>query len=332
MRVLVTGGAGYIGSHLARILLKNHEVSVLDNIYYGIEPIQDLIDNPKFNLIKGDIRDMNSVVKAVHNVDTVIHLASIVGEPASQLNVKAAMEINYLSTKNLIELCNLYDVKKFIFASTCTVYGAQPDVKLDECSAINPIDHYGETKVKSEIAIRSLANMPVTILRLATLFGLSHRMRFDLVVNLFIAKALNKETLSVFGGDQYRPFLHVHDAAEAFALASEKRYEGIYNIVHNNIQITELAKLISERFGVSYEISKDIVDKRDYLVNGGKFNKLFDFEAKRNFKLTFEELSKFKDIKNYSADKYSNYKSIHNSIELQKRIYTLGPISNNASK
>ena len=332
MKVLVTGGAGYIGSHLARILLKNHEVKILDNLYYGVEPIKELLDNPKCTLIQGDIRDMNSVIKAVHDVDAVIHLASIVGEPASQLNAKAAMEINYLSTKNLIELCNLYEVKKFVFASTCTVYGAQPNVKLDECSPIKAIDLYGETKVKSEIAIKSLANMPITILRLATLFGLSQRMRFDLVVNLFIAKALNKENLSVFGGDQYRPFLHVHDAAEAFALATEKRYEGVYNIVHNNIQITELAKLISERFGVSYEISKDIVDKRDYIVNGEKFNKLFDFKAKRDFNLAFEEIGKFKDIKNYSADIYSNYKSIHNSIELQKRIYTLGPIASNDSK
>jgi len=211
MRIVVTGGAGYLGSGLCRRLLEeNHEVKCLDNLIYGIEPIRPLLENKNFQLLEGDTRDMTTITTAINGAEAVIHLASIVGQQASNLNQKVTMEINYLATKNIAELCKLHGVDVFIFASTCSVYGASPNHLSDEWSTTCPVDLYGETKIKSEAAILDIFP-EATILRMATLFGFSPRMRFDLAVNRFVAQAIQDKKVTVFGGQQYRPFLHVQD-------------------------------------------------------------------------------------------------------------------------
>jgi len=328
LRVLVTGGAGYLGSTLVTELIKRgHQVRVLDNLLYGANPIKDIVNNPNFELIEGDIRDMRVVVKCMKDIDTVIHLASLVGEPASKLDSRTTMEINYLASRNLADLAKLYNVRKFIFASTCTVYGAQPAKKLTEKSIVKPVDLYGETKLLSEKAIFKAFQKP-TILRLSTLFGLSNRMRFDLAINLFAAQASNNEKLTIYGGDQYRPFLHVSDAAQAFILAFEKNLSGIYNVVGENVKIEDAAFMVQKQIPVKVEYSKTIIDKRDYIVSGEKFNKE-GFSAKRNIIETIKEIHKtFEEgkIKNYKNSIYSNYKSLFESEEIQRKVYTQGPI------
>lgn len=328
LRVLVTGGAGYLGSIVSTELIKRgYHVRVLDSLLYGINPIKNIINNPNFELIEDDIRDMRAVVKSMKDVDTVIHLASLVGEPASKLDPRTTMEINYLASRNLADLAKLYNVRKFIFASTCTVYGAQPSKKLSEKSKVKPIDLYGNTKLLSEKAIFEAFEKP-TILRLSTLFGLSKRMRFDLAINLFAAQASNNEKLTIFGGDQYRPFLHVADAAEAFIMAFEKNLSGIYNVVGENVKIEDAAFMVQKEIPVKVEYSKTIVDKRDYIVSGEKFNKE-GFSAKRNIIETIKEIHQtFEDgkIKNYKNSIYSNYKSLFESEDIQRKVYTQGPI------
>ena len=326
MKITITGGAGYVGSILSRELLKENEVTVLDNLHYGIDPIKGLLRNKKFTLIEGDIRDMSNIIKAVNYSDVVIHLAAIVGKPSAELDSKTTMEINYLSTKNLVELCNLYEVKKIIFASSCSVYGNQPNSQLQEDLPPNPIEIYAETKLKSENALQNLANMPVIILRLGTLFGLSYRMRFDLAINLFIAKALNGKKLTVFGGEQHRPFLHVRDAAEAFKLAVDGGYSGIYNVISKNYKIIDIAKLISKKLNGKIEVSEEITDERDYFVKGEKFKKIFNFKPKYNLNHAIKEISDSGLYLEYKSDKYSNFKLILNSKKLQRKVYTLGGI------
>ncbi len=327
MKILVTGGSGYLGSILTRKLLVNgHHVRILDNFLFGKDSIKDIENNKNLEIVEGDIRDLSIVGKSLKNIDSVIHLASIVGTQSAELDPKTSIEINFMATRNIAELCKIYKIKQFIFASTCSVYGAQPDQLIAENSEVNPLDSYGLSKFQSERAILQVYDYP-TILRLGTLFGASHRMRFDLAINLFISQAMNKEKITVFGGTQWRPFLHVDDAAEAFSFAVENKMEGIYNVIWKNLTINQMAKDVKKLVPTQIELSKDIVDKRDYRVTGAKLEK-FGFKAKKDISYAVKEFKSkiLSDVKNYKQDKYSNYKSFFNSKSIQRKVYTQGPI------
>ena len=327
MKILLTGGSGYLGSILTRKLLANgHHVRILDNFLFGKDSIKDIENNKKLEIIEGDIRDLSIVGKSLKKIDSVIHLASIVGTQSAELDPKTSIEINFMATRNIAELCKIYKIKQFIFASTCSVYGAQPDQLIAENSEVNPLDSYGLSKFQSERAILQVYDYP-TILRLGTLFGASHRMRFDLAINLFISQAMNKEKITVFGGTQWRPFLHVDDAAEAFSFAVENKMEGIYNVIWKNLTINQMAKDVKKLVPTQIRLSKDIVDKRDYRVTGAKLEK-FGFKAKKDISYAVKEFKSkiLSDVKNYKQDKYSNYKSFFNSKSIQRKVYTQGPI------
>ncbi|MCI0560144.1 MAG: NAD(P)-dependent oxidoreductase [Nitrososphaera sp.] len=328
MKVLVTGGAGYLGSIISRKLLaKGHQVRVIDPLWYGRDPVQELMKDENFELMQEDIRDLTAVVKALKDVDAVLHLASIVGMPAANLDPRTSTEINYLATKNIAELCALYGIGTLVFMSTCSVYGAQPGRIITEKSSVSPLDVYAETKYRSEKSIYQVYEAP-TIVRLGTLFGMSPRMRFDLAINLVLAKALNKEKITVFGGKQHRPFLHVADAADAVMFVLERNLDGIYNVISENFTIMEAAERISKLTGAEIEVSDTIVDKRDYVVSAEKI-KQFGFVPSRNIEYAVEEARRaFENgkIKNYREPKYSNYDSLFTSKELQAKVYTQGPI------
>ena len=327
MRILLTGGSGYLGSVLTRKLLTNgHHVRILDNFLFGKGSLKNIQDNKKLELVTGDIRDLSIVGKSLKNIDAVIHLASIVGTQSAELDSKVSTEINFMATRNIAELCKIYKIKQFIFASTCSVYGTQPDRLIAENSEVDPMDSYGLSKFQSERAILQTYDYP-TILRLGTLFGASHRMRFDLAINLFIAQAMNKEKLTVFGGEQWRPFLHVDDAAEAFSFAVENKMEGTYNVVWKNLTISEMAKDVKKLIPSQVDLSKDIIDKRDYRVSGKKLER-FGFKAKKDIAYAAKEFKSkiLEDVENYKQDKYSNYKSFFNSKSIQRKVYTQGPI------
>ncbi len=327
MQIVVTGGAGYVGSVLCRRLLEeNHKVRCVDNLLYGIEPIRPLLANKNFQLVEGDIRNMTTITTSIDKADTVIHLASIVGQQASDLNPKATMEINYLATKNIAELCALHEVKDLIFASTCSVYGAQPNSLISENSPTAPVDFYGQTKVRSETAILDVFPN-ATILRTATLFGLSYRMRFDLAINRFVAQAIQDKRLVVFGGQQFRPFLHVADIADAYLLALDGKFRGVYNISWENWRIVDVAKKIASSFGAKVDVSTKIVDHRDYKVSYDKAQRE-GFRPKKTIDTAIKEISENYEerIKDYRLPKYDNYGTIFNSKNVQNKIYTQGPI------
>jgi len=327
MKILLTGGSGYLGSILTRKLLANgHHVRILDNFLFGKDSIKDIENNKKLEIVVGDIRDLSIVGKSLKKIDSVIHLASIVGTQSAELDPKTSIEINFMATRNIAELCKIYKIKQFIFASTCSVYGAQSDQLITENSEVNPLDSYGLSKFQSERVILQVYDYP-TILRLGTLFGASHRMRFDLAINLFISQAMNKEKITVFGGTQWRPFLHVDDAAEAFSFAVENKMEGIYNVIWKNLTINQMAKDVKKLVPTQIKLSKDIVDKRNYRVTGAKLEK-FGFKAKKDISYAVKEFKSkiLNDVKNYKQDKYSNYKSFFNSKSIQRKVYTQGPI------
>ena len=326
MRVLVTGGGGYLGSILSRKLLaKGYKVRVADALWYGKDPIQECINNENFELVNTDIRNLIDTVGALKNVDAVIHLASIVGMPASSIEPRTSEEINYLATKNIAELCQLHKIETYIFASTCSVYGSQPDKLITEKSEVDPLDYYAKQKFLSERAIGWLNRAP-TILRFGTLFGLSPRMRFDLVINLFIAQAKINKEVTVFGGNQYRPFLHVDDAAESLVFALEKNLTGTYNVISENLTILQAAEKIKETLDCRINISNENIDNRNYKVSADKIKQM-GFQPKKNIDFAIKEIVEAienKTITNFMEDKYSNYKTLFGSKDMQEKVFIQG--------
>ena len=326
MRVLITGGAGYLGSMLSRKLLsKGYQVRIMDTLWYGNESIKELENNTNFELIKEDIRNLVPTVKSMIDVDAVIHLASIVGMPASSIEPRTSEEINYLATKNIAELCQLHDIETYLFASTCSVYGYQPDKIINEKSHVAPLDFYAKQKYLSERATGWLNRSP-TIYRFGTLFGLSPRMRFDLVINLFIAQALIDGKITVFGGKQERPFLHVSDAADSLIFGIEKNLTGTYNVTSENMTILQAAERIKKATGCEIEISKEDEDNRSYRVSADKIKQV-GFEPLKNIDNTIKEIrDAFEDkiITNYKDNKYNNYKILYSSKEVQKEVFIEG--------
>ena len=330
-RVLVIGGAGYLGSILCRKLLKRgYFVNVLDNLTYGDHGIKELYNHKKFNFIKGDIRNLQTVVEATKNVDAVIHLAAIVGDPASALDPTETIEINYLATKLLAEVCRYSQINRFIFASTCSVYGASktPDVQIKEDSQLNPVSLYAEMKLKSEQGIMELAddNFSPTILRMSTLYGISPRMRFDLVVNTLTIKALMEKKFNIFGGQQWRPNLHVSDAADAYIKCLESPIEKIRSEIFNvgsneeNYRIIDIGKTIKDRIQeTTMTVDSTIVDERNYNVNFDKIEKNLNYLAKYDIVMGVDEIKNAVEqgiFTDYTNHIYNNFNFLKNNTSI----------------
>jgi len=317
-RVLVIGGAGYIGSVMIRKLLqKGFKVRVLDSLLYGEQSISELYSNPYFELIVGDFRHVDTVVRAARGVDAIIHLGGIVGDPACQLDPDFAIEVNFAATRMIKDVCSGFGIKRFIFASTCSVYGADDDI-LNEASALNPLGVYARSKVDSERILLEGSNggLSPTVFRMATVFGFSYRPRFDLVINLFTARAAAGENIVIFGGRQWRPFIHVDDVARAFIKCLESPLEKVGRQVFNvgddnlNSQIYDIGNMISDMLpGTEIEHQKDMTDKRNYRVSFDKIRSTLNFTCDRTIQ---DGVAEIKDaiqgglINNYRDARFSN--------------------------
>jgi len=296
--VLVVGGAGYIGSLLSeRLLQLGYKVRVLDALLYGKEPLRTVERHPDFQLMIGDCRNIRDVVSAVKNVDAVIDLAAIVGDPACEQDQGAAREINYGATRMLIEVAKGHGVGRFLFASSCSVYGAT-EHEVDECSEVNPISLYAQTKVDSEKALLAAQSEDFhpTILRFATVFGLGYRPRFDLVVNLLTARAFQDGKITIFNGEQWRPFIHVRDVVEAIVTAMEAPVRVVSGEVFNvgdaslNHTLQQVATLIQEVFPDTTVEHITNSDRRNYRVNFDKIRNGLGFEARFSLEYGVKDL------------------------------------------
>ncbi|MGO4885237.1 MAG: NAD-dependent epimerase/dehydratase family protein [Bryobacteraceae bacterium] len=317
--VLVVGGAGYIGSILVRTLLKRgFRVRVLDSLVYGASAIEAVLDHPRLEFKHGDCRNIQDVVSAMRGVAAVIHLAAIVGDPACDQDHKTAQEINYAATRMMIEIAKGEHVQRFIFASSCSVYGASDQV-MDENSQVHPISLYADTKVDSEEVLLAAANdaFHPTILRFATIFGLSPRPRFDLVVNLLTAKALNDRVITIYNGQQWRPFLHVADAAAAIVRvleASAALVGGqIYNVGDSrlNYTLTDVANKLVKFFPSTRVEHIENSDRRSYRVSFDKVKGQLGFTCSKTLEDGIHEIKvAFESgrISDYGAALYSNVK------------------------
>ncbi|MBL6628286.1 MAG: SDR family oxidoreductase [Candidatus Actinomarina sp.] len=300
MKILVVGGAGYVGGGIVDTLSEKNEITVYDSLIYESAYRKDV------NFIYGDIRDYKKINSILNNFDAVVWLAALVGDGACSINPTLTHEINSETVKNLVKNFN----GKIIFLSTCSVYGAQEGV-LDENSEVNPLSEYASSKL---IAEKYLEESDAIIFRLGTLFGISDqfsRIRLDLVVNILTTKALVDKKMSVFGGDQWRPLLHVKDVANAIEHNISSNTKGIFNLHYKNFKIIEIAEKIKEKISdVSIETTPlPFQDARNYQVSSDKLKLETGFEASIELTQGIEEMYNLissNRIKDINDPRYSN--------------------------
>lgn len=296
--VLLTGGAGFVGAHLTRKLLaRGRRVRVLDRFVYGDGGLRDVIGHPDLELVTGDICDPAALSQAVRGARSVIALAAVVGDAACDLQPQLSLTTNYESTRLALSACEEAGVERLVFASSCSVYGANGTEPLDEKSQLNPVSLYARTRVMSEKFLRREARKTeVVILRLATVCGVSPRMRFDLMVNTMTACAIVNGTIRVSGAQQWRPHLHVQDAAEAFALAAESENVngGIFNVGSDeqNFTIGEVAEKVAARVpGTSIEHVSSAGDSRSYRVRFDHIREELGFRGRKTVEDAIAEVN-----------------------------------------
>lgn len=299
--VLIVGGAGYVGGAITDLIQQsNYNVRVYDALLY-----EDSFRKP-VDFVFGDVRDHEKLLPHLKWADAVVWLAAIVGDGACQLNPELTRTINQDS---VAWLADNYD-GRIVFMSTCSVYGAQNN-ELNETSSTNPLSVYAETKLNAE---KFLKHKNAIIFRLGTLFGvgdLYSRIRLDLVVNILTVRAYLESQISVFGGDQFRPLLHVKDVARAVLMNLETEHKGIFNLARQNVRISDLAYQVRMHFPDLVIDTTDMPfqDTRNYRVSGKKAEDVFGFRSIHSVDEGIEELKylvETKRIKDLKSPRYSN--------------------------
>ena len=286
-KVLVVGGCGYIGSVLVEALLdQGKQVLVLDAMHFGDEPLARVTGHPALTIIQEDYRHVEALTRALNGVGSVIHLGGLVGDPACAVDPDLTIDMNLTATKLVGEIAKACGVKRFIFASSCSVYGACDEI-VDEQSQFNPQSLYARTKVASEAVLTPLndSDFSVTCLRFATVYGISGRARFDLVINLLCAKAVRDGVITVFGPDQWRPFVHVEDVARAIAIVLDAPIGRVAGEAFNvgsdaqNYTLGQAAELINQQVPeAEITVDDNFTDTRNYRVSFEKIRTILGFE------------------------------------------------------
>ena len=299
MRVLVTGGAGYLGCCLVPALEdRGHTVRVFDRGCFGFDGLPRSCEQ-----VTGDIRRLQEHPTLLDGIDTVIHLAGLANDPSCDLDPEMAWDVNVESTLELAHLAIKAGVKRFLFASSCAVYGQGVFSRLDEASPANPVSTFGRSKRAAEEGLLRLSssNFHPVLVRAGTLFGVSPRMRFDLAINQMVATAKGDGRIEVRGGgNQWRPFIHVRDAAQAYAdlVDAPALTESTYNLGFNalNLQIGALAKHVASALGdVRVEHATDDADLRDFRVNFELLEQTLGLEISRDLAAGVQELADYVD-------------------------------------
>jgi nucleoside-diphosphate-sugar epimerase len=338
--ILVTGGAGYVGCILARELLsKGETVRVFDRLFFGEDGLQEVRD--KVELIEGDLRYFDEAI--LDGIDSVIHLAGLSNDPTAEFNPKANHEMNTVATEVLANACKRRGIKRFVFASTCSIYDKglyAEDRLLDEESDVSPRAAYAVSNHEAERALLAMADdrfCPV-ILRKGTLYGFSPRMRYDLVVNTFVKDALMNGSLKVFcGGEMWRPLVDVTDAAKAYICcveAPEHKVHGqIFNLVFKNYRILELAHWVREAFNpikkLEIEVDYSHYRTRSYRVSGQKIETVLGFKPSVPVRESVEHMVKMiqkNGYTDYLNPKYYNIQWLMLLSEMEGRLKRMGPV------
>ncbi len=326
--ILVVGGAGYIGSVLTSLLLKKGwKVKIVDKMLYEKKSLDQFKNNKNFSLINKDICDLSVQIEAIKDIDCVVFLAEIVGDPSCAAKPEDALKTNYLAVSSLANLCSYMNINRFVYTSSCSVYGTNNliDGFLDEESPLNPVSHYARIKLMSEKILLSQSNyfFSPTILRLATVCGTSFRNRFDLVVNTFARNAFFSGKITINGGSQWRPNIHVEDVAKGIIKVIEAPIAKVENQIFNlcndsqNFVINDLGNKVKSIFPKCKIIkSNKNFDKRDYKVVSSKIKKILNFEASKTVDDVLIEFKKLFEKKKFNPfkKKYSNFETLTHEI------------------
>jgi len=266
MYILVTGGCGYKGSVLVpKLLHAGHHVTVIDSMWFG----NHLVEHPNLKVFKQDIR--NIVAISLDGIDSIIHLSSVANDPCGDLDPKLTWEISALATMQLADKAARVGVKQFIYASSGSVYGVKDEDQVTEDLTLTPISEYNKTKMVAERVLLSYANdMAVQIIRPATVCGYSPRMRLDVSVNMLTMQALSNGRITVFGGKQIRPNIHIDDITDVYLhMLDHPEYAGIYNAGFENISILDIANMVTALIPSEIVITESN-DPRSYRINSDK--------------------------------------------------------------
>lgn len=287
-RVMVTGGAGYVGSNLVpKLLAAGYQVAVLDLYIYG-DVFANLASNPNLTEVKGDLRNPSDVQRALTGCDAVIHLACISNDPSFDLNPDLGRSINYDCFRPLVKASKDAGVKRFIYASSSSVYGIKNDSNVTEDLPLEPLTDYSKYKAMCEEVLdqeREPGFVAVT-LRPATVCGYAPRLRLDLTVNILTSHAINNGRITVFGGEQLRPNLHVEDMTDLYIQLLEAPDEAIngktWNAGYHNLKVREIANMVRDEVGKNVDIVvTPSDDHRSYHVSSEKIRKDLGFSARR---------------------------------------------------
>ena len=324
MKILITGGAGYVGSKLVpKLIEQNYNVTVLDLMIYGEDVLEK---SKKLTLVKGDIRDKNLLNKIVPGHDIVLHLACISNDPSFELNPKLGKSINFDSFEPLVNISKNNKINKFIYASSSSVYGIKTEKNVTEEMSLEPLTDYSKFKADCEKILNSYKNdnFITTTIRPSTVCGYAKRQRLDLVVNILTNHAYHKKEIKVFGGDQLRPNIHIDDMVDSYISildAPSKITNGqIFNVGYKNQTVNELANDVREVIGDDVNITKvNSDDNRSYHVSCEKISQLLGFKPSRTIKDAVNDLKVAFDNNilpnSFDDEKYFNIKKM-NSLRL----------------
>jgi nucleoside-diphosphate-sugar epimerase len=266
MQILITGACGYIGSVLVgKLLARGHGVVAFDTMWFG----NYLQPHPQLRIVRGDVRDIDSV--PLDGVEAIIHLASIANDPCGDLDPRLTWEVSALATMQLAERAVRRGIERFLYASSGSVYGVKDEPQVTEDLELKPISEYNKSKMVAERVLLSYANdMAVQIVRPATVCGYSPRMRLDVSVNMLTMQALTREHITVFGGQQTRPNIHIDDMIDVYLhLLEHPEHRGIYNAGFENLAILEIAQRVTEHAPAQITVTNSN-DPRSYRVNSDK--------------------------------------------------------------
>ncbi len=325
--VLVTGGAGYIGSILVRRLLeRGYRVRILDMFLFGEEGIRDLRGRSELDVRHGDIRDRAVVAEALVGCDAVVHLAAMANDPCAELDEELTRAVNLDAVQALVEEALRAGVRRFVNASSATVYGMQDGRTLDESANLAPITLYGRLKAQSEELLRDAGRPgfePVS-LRAATVCGVSPRLRLDLTVNLLALAGLTKGTISVHGGQQVRPNVHIEDLVRAYVAVLEAPAELVagrsFNVGFENLTVAEIAERVAAALPTQPQIETvPIVDRRSYLISSNLIGETLGFEPHASIDDAVRELASAHAAGAIPDPDHSRYSNIRHLREARLR-------------
>ncbi len=293
LQVLVTGGAGYVGSVLVpKLLAANHRVKVLDLYLYGDHVLDAVKDNPGLQQIKGDIRDQALLKKSLAGCDAVIHLACVSNDPSFELNPELGKSINYDAFTPLVQIARDSGVRRFIYASTSSVYGIKEEDNVAEDLPLEPLTDYSKFKALGEEILQRFQSPDFTTvaIRSATVCGYSPRLRLDLTVNILTNHAVNRGTITVFGGDQKRPNIHIEDITDLYTdlvtRPKEQIAGKIWNAGYENHRVSEIAEMVRQVVGPERVkiVTSPTDDHRSYHISSEKIRRELGFVARRSLK------------------------------------------------